>query len=104
MAATKAAAERAAQQELEAGKVVAEYAPSEWGKRHVIYLQKRDISCLEPGAWLTDSIVDFGIQVTLRNELEDKIDRIYAFSVLFSIRLHQVLEPGPTFYTSLYKI
>jgi Ulp1 family protease len=100
MAATKAAAESAAQQELEAGKVVAEYAPSEWGKKHVIYLQRRDISSLEPGAWLTDSIVDFGIQHMLQIELENNTGRIYTFSVLFSIRLHQVLEPGPILYST----
>ena len=67
-----------------------------------IRITKGDAVCLGDGVWLNDTAIDLGIQLILGDELEVTkapsesqhlmrlCERFHAFSIYFSIRLHQV--------------
>jgi len=68
-----------------------------------IRITRGDAACLDDGLWLNDAAIDLGIQLIIDAELNvtehlsdsqpqtlPVCERVYAFSVYFSIRLRQV--------------
>jgi Ulp1 family protease len=67
-----------------------------------ISITKGDVACLSDRLWLNDTAIDLGIQLIIGAELEATkplsesqpqtrlLERFHAFSIYFSIRLHQV--------------
>ena len=86
-----AAAAAAAAAEVEAGKVVAQYKYRLNDTWCTLSVQVRDLKSLEAGNWLSDTIIQLGVQSILEEVLgEQGLKRVGALDALFSFCLRQV--------------